>query len=82
MQDENNIDVSEHRQRKKGVFLSDAEIATLKNYNIFYDDYPNTKSLLFRIEEELNEMDPSESEDLEQISLTLSEYAYYHDTHK
>lgn len=62
-----------------GIYLSDFQIETLKQYGFSYEKYPNVKSLIFDIEEYLNE---NYEEDLESIVSSLSEFNYYHNTNK
>ena len=64
------------------MYLSDAQIELLKRYDIDYRKYPNLKSLIFRIEEELNEGDIADTEELDLLSEELQTFSYYHDTHK
>lgn len=67
------------KQRENGLLLSDEDIAILKRNGINYLDYHNIKSLLFAIEEVLNEEEVS---DLEELSIKLGEYNYYNYTNK
>lgn len=64
------------------IYLSDTQIEVLKHYNFQYENYPNLKSLIFDIEEYLNENYEQELEDLENIANSLSEFYYYHNTNK
>lgn len=62
-----------------GIYLSEPQIQILKQYGFLYEKYPNIKSLIFDIEEYLNE---NYEEDLENVATSLAEFAYYHDTNK
>lgn len=62
-----------------GIYLSDPQIEILKQYGFSYQKYPNAKSLIFDIEEYLNE---NYEEDLENVVESLSEFNYYHNTNK
>ena len=62
-----------------GIYLSDIQINILKQYGFSYEKYPNVKSLIFDIEEYLNE---NYEEDLESVINALAEFDYYHNTNK
>ena len=62
-----------------GIYLKESEEKVLNTYEIDYKSCMNTNDLIFKIEEYLNEQ---ENEELEQISLRLSEFNYYHNTNK
>jgi len=62
-----------------GIYLSQPQIEILKQYGFSYQKYSNVKSLIFDIEEYLNE---NYEEDLEEIVNSLSEFNYYHNTNK
>lgn len=66
-------------RRENGLMLSDNDIEILKRNEINYLEFNNIKSLLFRIEECLNE---EENEELEELSLRLGEVSYYNYTNK
>ena len=68
------------KKRSNGLLLSDEDIDILKRNGLNYLDYSNIKSLLFAIEEILNE--DSDLVDLEELSLRLGEYNYYNYTNK
>lgn len=68
------------KMRGNGIYLSDNEVQVLKKYNINYKKYPSLNSLIFEIEEILNEV--VDADDLEQISSKLSELNYYNNTNK
>lgn len=73
-------DSSMIRMRGNGIYLSDNEIGILQKYNINYKNYSSLSSLIFDIEEILNE--ETDLDDLEQISSRLSEMNYYNNTNK
>lgn len=64
------------------IYLSDAQIEVLKQYNFSYQNYSSLKSLIFDIEEYLNENYGEDLEDLENVASSLSEFNYYHNTNK
>lgn len=68
------------KMRGNGIYLSDNDVQTLKKYNINYEKYSSLNSLIFGIEEILNE--EVDTDDLEQISSKLSELNYYNNTNK
>ena len=61
------------------LYLTNKEIETLEKYNIKYDT--NIETLMFTIEEILNDSDGSMS-DLEEVSSSIAEFNYYHNTNK
>ena len=67
------------KRRDNGILLSDYQISVLDKNNINYKNYNNLSSLLFDIEESLNE---EENEELEEISRQLAEIQYYRETNK
>lgn len=68
------------KMRGNGIYLSDNQIEVLKRYDIDYKKYSSLNSLIFEIEEILNE--EVDADDLEQISSKLSELNYYNNTNK
>ncbi len=68
------------KMRGNGIYLSDNQVEVLKKYNIDYKKYTSLKSLIFEIEEILNE--EVDADDLEEVSLKLSELNYYNNTNK
>lgn len=62
-----------------GIYLSEPQIKILKQYGFSYQKYSNIKSLIFDIEEYLNE---NYTEELENVVESLSEFNYYHNTYK
>lgn len=68
------------KMRGNGIYLSDNEVDILKRYDINYQNYVSLSSLIFDIENILNE--ESDIEDLEEVSRRLSELNYYNNTNK
>lgn len=73
-------DKSMIKMRGNGIYLSDNQIEVLNRYNINYKKYISLNSLIFEIEEILNE--EVDASDLEEVSLGLSELNYYNNTNK
>jgi len=67
------------KRRDNGILLSDYQILVLDRNKINYKNHNNLSSLLFEIEESLNE---EENEELEEVSRQLSEIHYYSETNK
>lgn len=68
------------KMRGNGIYLSDNQIEVLEKYNIDYTNYVSLSSLIFEIEEILNE--ETDVEDLEEVSQKLAEINYYNYTNK
>lgn len=62
-----------------GIYLSDIQINVLKSFGFNYEKYSDIKSLIFDIEEYLNE---NYDEELDGIVNSLAEFNYYHNTNK
>lgn len=62
------------------IFLTNYEINILEMYKINYHICNNYQEILFFIEEEIELND--DSQELEQILLSISERNYYQNTHK
>lgn len=73
-------DKSMIKMRGNGIYLSDNQIEVLKRYDIDYKKYSSLNSLIFEIEEILN--NDVDATDLEEISSRLSELNYYNNTNK
>ncbi len=73
-------DKSMIKMKGNGIYLSDNQIEVLKRYNIDYNKYASLSSLIFDIEEILNE--ETDIEDLEEVSKRLAELNYYNNTNK
>ena len=67
------------KRRENGLMLSDNDIEILKRNDIDYLDYSSLESLIFKIEECLEEIDDDE---LESLNMKLGEYNYYNYTNK
>lgn len=78
--DEINTDESMIKMRGNGIYLSDKQIEVLKKYNIDYGKYASLSSLIFDIEQILNE--ETDTQDLEELSQNLAELNYYNNTKK
>lgn len=75
----NELDFNNNYNDINGLILTDYEISVLDKYNIDYKNCIDLKSLIYYIEEILNE---ESFDDLEEISLSISERDYYENTHK
>ncbi len=67
------------KKRENGLLLNNHQIDILERYQISWKTYTTMKSLLFAIEEILEN---EESEELEELADTLQEYSYYQETRK
>ena len=67
------------KRRENGLMLSDNDIEILNRNDINYLDYSSLESLIFKIEECLEEIDDDE---LESLNMKLGEYNYYNYTNK
>ena len=75
----NSLDFNNSFHDINGLILNDYEISILDKYNIDYKKCSDLKSLIYCIEEVLNE---ESFDDLEEISISISERDYYENTHK
>ena len=64
---------------KNNIILSNKEIEVLKRNNIDYENHDTVSRLLTEIDEVLIDND---DEELEEISLSISERNYYNNTYK
>lgn len=69
------------KKRSNGIYLSDEQIEILNRYDFDYRKYNSINSLLFDIEDYLNDS-YSDLDDLEYVSKSISEFNYYHNTNK
>lgn len=77
------IEHTELKKRKNGLLLSDKQIEVLKVHNINYEKYQTLSSLIFAIEEYINEVEGyMDITDIDEISKELSEQNYYNNTNK
>lgn len=67
------------KRRDGGLLLSDYQISILDMCDINYKKHSNLSSLLFEIEEYLNN---EENDELEEVSRQLAEIHYYSETNK
>ena len=67
------------KRRENGLMLSDNDIEILERNGINYLEFSNLQSLIFMIEEALEE---EENEELENLNIKLGEYNYYNYTNK
>lgn len=75
-----NNDSSMLKSRGNGIYLSDDEVNILRRYKIDYERYNSLSSLIFEIEEILN--NETDVDDLEEVSARLTEMNYYNNTNK
>ena len=69
--------------RENGMYLSDSQIDILKRNGFDYRKYSSMKSLLFDIEDYLNqEIDDSSYDELDLLASQLAEVDYYQNTNK
>ena len=68
------------KQKKNGIYISDNDVEVLRRYNIDYNKYVSLSSLIFDIENILNE--DTDVDDLEEVSRRLAELNYYNNTNK
>lgn len=61
------------------LYLTNKEIEVLEKYDIEY--HTSIEELLFKLDEILNESN-GECTDLEEVSNSISEFNYYHNTNK
>jgi len=61
------------------LYLTNKEIEVLEKYDIEY--HTSINDLLFKIDEILNDAD-GEYPDLEEVSNSIAEFNYYHNTNK
>lgn len=78
--DEIDINNNVPKLRNNGLILRDSQIEILKKYNINYENYSSLSSLIFEIEEILTY--ETDLDDLEELSIELSEQNYYNNTNK
>lgn len=62
------------------LYLSNRQIDILNRYEIDYKKFCDIKSLMFEIETVLDEV--YGADDLQSLSIELSEFNYYHNTNK
>ena len=62
------------------LYLSNRQIEILKRYEIDYKKFNDIKSLMYEVETALVEV--YDADDLQALSIELSEFNYYHNTNK
>lgn len=78
--EEINIDKNIPKKRSNGIVLRDSHIETLKKYKIDYMNHSSLNSLIFELEQIINEEE--DVEDLECLQEELAEINYYNYTNK
>ena len=77
-----NID-NELKTRKNGLLLTDEQIEILRRHHINYEEYNNLQSLIFKIEEYINDVQGyMDITDIDDVSKALAEQNYYNNTNK
>lgn len=69
------------KRRQNGLLLNDKQIEILNRYDIHYLEYSNLSSLLYAMNEMMNE-EVVEDQELEQVFQELEEIHYYQETRK
>ena len=78
-----NMESTKLKTRKNGLLLSDVQIEILKKHNINYEKYQTLESLIFAIEEYINNVEfYMDITDIDELSKELSEQKYYNSTNK
>lgn len=78
-----NIEETTLKTRKNGLLLSDEQIIILKNHNINYEQYQTLESLIFAIEDYINDVQGyMDVTDIDELSKQLAEQNYYNNTNK
>lgn len=67
-------------KRSNGLLLSNNDVRILEEYDIDYSNCKTLKELILLIEKYLDDSD--DCLDLEELSVKLSEFDYYHNTNK
>ena len=74
---------NELKTRKNGLLLTDEQIEILRRHNINYEEYNNIQSLIFKIEEYINDVQGyMDITDIDEVSKALAEQNYYNNTNK
>lgn len=78
-----NIESTQLKTRKNGLLLSDEQINILNNHNINYEQYTTLESLIFAIEDYINDVQGyMDVTDIDELSKQLAEQNYYNNTNK
>lgn len=64
------------------IYLSNNDAEILKKYGFSIDNYTNLSSLIFDIQDYLDDNYDLELDDLEKLAILLSEMNYYQNTNK
>lgn len=64
------------------IYLSNNDVKILKKYGFSIDNYTNLNSLIFDIQDYLDDNYDLELDDLEKLAISLSEIKYYQNTNK
>ena len=67
------------KRRENNILLSDYQVSVLRRNGIDYNRFSSIRELMFEIE---NYLDEEFDEELDLVSLQLSEYIYYNETKK
>ena len=78
----NNLNPRSNLANSNFFYLSDNQLQILKKYGFIVENYTNVKTLIFDIENYLNDNYDNYPYDLEYVASGLSEYNYYHTTNK
>jgi len=68
-------------KKYNNIYISEEQKEILDKYDINVNNYSNIQELMYDIEECLNDSF-EELDDLEWVSMTISEYNYYNNTNK
>lgn len=74
----NNVSRDFHKNYN-GIYLTDAEVDTLRRNGFNVSNYTSIKNLMFDLEEAIEE---DSNEELEMILDSIAEFNYYHNTNK
>lgn len=78
-----NIENTKLKTRTNGLLLTDEQIEILRQHNINYEQYNTLSSLIFKIEEYINEVQGyMDITDIDEVSRQLAEQNYYNNTNK
>ena len=79
----NKIDYTRYlsKDNGKGILINKHDLEILNKYNFDYQKYSNLSSLIFDIDNYLNDNEESLI-DLEEVLIRLSEFHYYNETKK
>ena len=67
---------------KTNLYLTTYEIEILKKYHIIYEKCQSNKEIIQNIEYIINDLDKTEQEELDQVSMSIAERDYYQNTKK